>query len=107
MKPLNCNNCSACCKSDAVFLHFNDDPTEYEVETQNGRLMLAHKPNGDCIYLTDTGCGIYSKRPSSCRTFDCRLILEKFGEQQMIHMAQKGILQPKILPAALRHMDEI
>lgn len=34
---------------------------------------LAHKPNGDCVYLGTRGCTIHSWRPSLCRAFDCRL----------------------------------
>ena len=34
---------------------------------------LAHKPNGDCVYLGARGCTIHSWRPSLCRAFDCRL----------------------------------
>ncbi len=34
---------------------------------------LAHKPNGDCIYLGPQGCTIHTWWPSLCRIFDCRL----------------------------------
>ena len=27
-----------------------------------------------CMYLTPTGCGVYSQRPESCRLFHCALI---------------------------------
>ena len=38
--------------------------------------MLDHKPNGDCIYLTEKGCGIWETRPQMCREMDCRRIYE-------------------------------
>lgn len=52
-----------------------DDITLYMVRKHPrmpGQYCLAHKPNGDCYYLTEKGCGIHSIRPAQCRTFDCR-----------------------------------
>jgi Fe-S-cluster containining protein len=34
--------------------------------------MLAHKPNGDCIYLGDGYCTIHDMAPAVCKAFDCR-----------------------------------
>lgn len=34
--------------------------------------MLAHKPNGECVYLQEVGCSIHDHAPSLCRLADCR-----------------------------------
>jgi hypothetical protein len=36
--------------------------------------MLAHKPNGECVYLNEQGCSIHGRAPSLCRTADCRSV---------------------------------
>jgi Fe-S-cluster containining protein len=49
-----CNGCTLCCKGDAIRLTEEDNPEEYSTEPHpyiSGALVLAHKPNGDCIYL--------------------------------------------------------
>lgn len=86
-----CNGCTLCCKCDALRLLPGDDPKQYETEphpTQPGALMLAHKENGDCFYLTDTGCGIHARRPRMCRTMDCRLFPEQisYHEARALHL---------------------
>jgi len=30
---------------------------------------IGERPNGDCFFLTDGGCGIYEARPAQCRTW--------------------------------------
>lgn len=76
---VNCGSCRLCCKGDSIILHEgHDNPNNYEtVEilspiTGKPTLILAHKENGDCIYLGENGCTIYEKRPMICREFDCR-----------------------------------
>jgi Fe-S-cluster containining protein len=34
--------------------------------------VLKTKPNGECTHLSEDGCTIYDRRPSVCRTYDCR-----------------------------------
>lgn len=75
-----CNGCVTCCKKDNIFLmpEHGDDPTQYVTEPSRHPLsgvegvMIAHKENGDCYYLGETGCTIYDKRPACCRAYDCR-----------------------------------
>jgi Fe-S-cluster containining protein len=70
----------ACCKMDQIILHpeCGDDPSIYETVpithplTGEPALMLAHKDNGDCIYLGAGGCENYENRPTICREYDCR-----------------------------------
>lgn len=67
-----CNGCVLCCQGEAIYLVPEDKGIYHVVPTPDGRLMLAHKPNGDCVYLSGTKCTIYEIRPTLCRTFDCR-----------------------------------
>lgn len=72
-----CNGCTLCCQGDAVRLLPQDDPTRYQTEFHPyvpGALMLAHKDDGDCIYLGPAGCTIHDTRPLMCREMDCRKI---------------------------------
>lgn len=43
-----------------------------------GALMLAHKQNGECIYLEPTGCTIHDHAPSLCQSADCRSIAVQY-----------------------------
>jgi len=64
-----------CCRGDAVRLLPGDDAATYITEPHphiRDALMLAHKANGDCIYLTEAGCGIHERSPIMCREMDCR-----------------------------------
>ena len=79
-----CNGCTLCCKGDAVRL-LPGDSDDYLVEPhpfQPGQWMLAHKPNGDCVYLGDAGCTIHPRRPKMCREMDCRMVFRKVKESQ-------------------------
>lgn len=76
-----CNGCTECCKGDAIYMHpeCGDDARRYKTEVcqESGRTMLAHKPNGDCVYLDrKTGCTIWERRPVVCREMDCVIFLD-------------------------------
>jgi len=76
-----CNGCTLCCQGDAIRLTGEDDPDEYLTEPHPyipNALMLAHKPNGDCIYLNDAGCSIHDRAPSLCRSADCLSLALKY-----------------------------
>jgi len=76
-----CNGCSLCCRGDAIRLTEEDNPGDYITEPHSyiaGTLMLAHKPNGDCVYLIDSGCSIHDRAPLLCRSADCRSIALKY-----------------------------
>lgn len=84
---LNCNGCTLCCHNQHVSKFHGDDETLDWVEGENGRKMLNHKPDGSCIYLKENGCGIYERRPYACAKFDCRALVEKFGEKDVDNKA--------------------
>jgi Fe-S-cluster containining protein len=76
-----CGSCQFCCRNEWVYLsaEAGDAIEIYETEEvfdpRRGIMAkaLAHKPNGDCLYLGPQGCTIHAWRPSLCRIFDCRL----------------------------------
>lgn len=86
MANVPCNGCTACCKGQRIILG-PDEEHGYRFEfTRRGdglvEMMLAHKPNGDCIYLGQHGCTIHGQAPHACREFDCRKWLKGFTEEQ-------------------------
>ncbi len=76
-----CNGCRQCCKNTPVALHPSEGDrveqylTQEKIDPKSGHTVttLQQKPNGDCVYLNEHGCGAYEIRPVACRTFDCRL----------------------------------
>jgi hypothetical protein len=76
-----CNGCTLCCQGDAIRLQESDPDAEYLTEPHpfiSGALMIAHKPNGECVYLDETGCSIHDRAPELCRSADCRSIALRF-----------------------------
>lgn len=72
-----CGPCVACCQHVAIDLYPpQDDPTQFVTQTDsNGRVTLARQADGSCHYLQDKQCTIYERRPATCRSFDCRVLL--------------------------------
>lgn len=94
-----CNGCTACCHRDAVRLTAQDDPKQYQTEPHAyhpDALMLAHKSNGECLYLKPTGCGIHARRPYMCRTMDCRLIAQQYTFVQAQALDQQDKVRLKV-----------
>jgi hypothetical protein len=97
-----CNGCTLCCHKDAVRLVAGvDDFEAYQTEphpTMKGEVMLAHKPNGDCIYLEPgVGCSIHGMRPSQCRGMDCRTIAGSLTYTMQRKLVAKKMLRPQVL----------
>lgn len=71
--------------------------------------MLAHKPNGECVYVEEGGCSIHERAPSLCRSADCRSIALTLGfdEARRLHLMGKLDLrvwdQGHKLLEAMRH----
>jgi len=90
-----CNGCTYCCHGDAVRILPTEDLTQYQVERHpyfSGCYMIAHKPNGDCIYLEANGCTIHDRKPQQCREMDCRRIAATmtFTNARKLHK-QRGL----------------
>ena len=97
-----CASCTTCCQNDATFLHpeLGDDTGIYQTEQHGQRLMLAHKKNGDCLYLDRaTGCTIYAHRPAICRKLDCRNLLT-IPRLKRKAMLKQRIIGKKLIQAA-------
>ena len=70
-----CNGCRQCCIGDIIRLLPADDPTQYRTMPHpffSGHLALERDAEGNCVYLTPTGCGIHGRAPQMCREMDCR-----------------------------------
>ncbi len=81
MSDVPCNGCTLCCHRDTITMLPGDDAASYKTvphERIKGALMLDHKANDDCIYLGDSGCTIYERRPQLCRDMDCRNIPQRY-----------------------------
>ncbi len=93
-----CNGCTACCVNDAVRLLPGDDVGGYLTEPHpwmSGERVLAHKDNGECVYLGNGGCTIHARRPRMCRTMDCRNIargitFEDARELRIVRVWRRG-----------------
>lgn len=107
-----CDGCVACCKRERVILYpeHGDDVASYETlpATINdagrkiygdGRVMLAHKPNGNCIYLGEHGCTIWDRAPAMCREFDCRRWFARFNRAQRRLLLAKGFADRDVIRA--------
>ena len=92
-----CSGCTECCRSgQGLFLH----PEQGDVvesyrhralmdSTGNTVFLLDTEANGHCVYLGDTGCTIYERRPLLCRSFDCRkhyLVLPRQDRDNLVRL---------------------
>jgi hypothetical protein len=94
-----CNGCTLCCQGDAVRLQEDELGKGYRTEPHPriaGALMIAHKPNGECIYLTEGGCRIHATAPALCRSADCRALAIRldFEAARRLHLA--GLLDIRV-----------
>jgi len=78
-----CGTCTACCRS-AQFVHIGPDETDSLAHIPaallfpapgrpRGHVLLGYDERGHCPMLVDERCSIYSHRPRTCRTYDCRV----------------------------------
>jgi uncharacterized protein len=79
-----CGTCDACCRS-SRFVHVGRSekrslehiphrllfPAPFLPE---GTMVLGYDQMGRCPMLSDDGCSIYTHRPMTCRSFDCRIL---------------------------------
>jgi hypothetical protein len=89
LPPLVCGACTACCRGPdrKLELHVDDDPSEYDTDIDHyGRVTLANREGGDCVYVSDQGCTIHARRPKACRQYDCRLLLDHPGAPQRVKL---------------------
>lgn len=110
-----CNGCTACCQHDLIYLHpeHGDLVESYDAEpsvnplTGEIGMALRKKPEGGCIYVTETGCSIHDRQPAICKAFDCRKMLRNFMEiprperrRLQRTLKAKGLMGEAVLEAA-------
>ena len=78
-----CNGCTACCESSQfipIASHEIDTirhiPEEllFPAPRMPGHFVLGYDERGHCPMLADGVCTIYEHRPTTCRTYDCRVL---------------------------------
>jgi len=78
-----CGDCTACCRS-SQFIHVNRDETKSlsvipkellfpAPGGQTGSMVMGYDKAGRCPMLIDNKCSIYANRPTTCRSYDCRV----------------------------------
>lgn len=87
-----CNGCTRCCHNDAVRILPHEDASRWLTEahpTRPGARMLAHKANGDCVYLGEAGCTRQDDKPQICHEMDCRRLAQaiSFTKARKMHEA--------------------
>ena len=108
IRNVPCSGCTLCCQGDAVRLEPEDRAADYLTEPHPyipGARMIAHKPNGECVYLTDTGCGIHDRAPSLCRSADCRLLAASMDFDTARNLHLKGRLDLRIWDKGKRLLE--
>jgi hypothetical protein len=100
-----CNGCTACCRDPNLFVDVTDEEAKRlkvhqdtnmdQREYKNGvAWVLDRNEKGECVYLIDNRCSIYSERPKSCRQYDCRVHLLGFPvDPTQTVVNQEGVLQ--------------
>jgi hypothetical protein len=110
IKEVPCNGCTLCCQADAIRLLPEDNVEDYQTEPHPyipGALMLAHKPNGECVYLYNQGCSIHDRAPSMCRIADCRSVAAKFNFEQARTLHSLGRLDLRVWDRGRELLDEM
>jgi len=113
--PTPCNGCTACCRGNqAVEIRPDqgDNPAHYPhkaIENCAGvmKLVLARKPNGDCIHLGAKGCAIHDTRPATCRAFDCRRQFAFTPKAVRREMIARGVFSREIMDAGKKRQDSL
>jgi hypothetical protein len=94
-----CNGCTLCCHGDAVRILPGEDHTHWHTvphDSLPGERMLAHHPNGDCVYLGTGGCNIHDDKPLQCGEMDCRRIAQSMSWTQARKLSVLGRLPLRI-----------
>ncbi len=99
VREVPCNGCTLCCQGDAVRLLTEDGEQQYQTEPHPyvpGARMLAHKANGECVYLGAGGCTIHTHAPSLCRAADCRSLAVKLDFETAVLLHRAGRLDIRV-----------
>jgi hypothetical protein len=72
-----------------------------------GALMIAHKSNGECVYLDERGCSIHDHAPSLCRTADCRSLAVRLNFEQARQLHIVGRLDMRVWDQGHKLLDTL
>ena len=78
-----CGECNSCCRS-SYFIHIKPDETDTLSHIPGellfsapglpeGNVLMGYDEKGHCPMLKKGVCSIYDHRPSTCRSYDCRI----------------------------------
>ena len=72
-----------------------DDPGAYQTAVcfTPGRepyVILDRHPNGDCVYLNESGCTIHDRAPFECRRYDCRAMFKNSDREGRRDAVRQG-----------------
>lgn len=76
----------------------------------DGRIILAHKPNGEFIYLDERGCTIYERRALflSCHIRACELHPDRGGSDQAMTALNAAMAQAALrTKASMNQFDHL
>lgn len=98
-----CNGCTACCRGHDVVVLMPGEETKYRSHRVAGKWVLARQGNGDCEYVTASGCSIHGAAPRVCQGYDCRKQVARFGsDAAQLHAVSVGLLKASLYEAAKR-----
>jgi Fe-S-cluster containining protein len=90
MKSLKklCESCKAKCCNGTKFNSVVIYPGEVDelralgakIEKQPGFSTLLMSQEGGCKFLVNGRCSIYKQRPTSCKTYDCRILCRNVND---------------------------
>ncbi len=109
-REVPCRGCTLCCQGDAVRLEEEDLNRGYRTEPHPylaGALMIAHKPNGECVYLEDGGCSIHDHAPSLCRAADCRSLAVRYDFDAARALHALGRLDIRVWDQGKKLLEEM
>ena len=67
-----CGGCRGCCRAGYAIGLSKIEAMELPHHVIDGHAVILPMPDGACPFLVNEECSIYTKRPVSCRQFDCR-----------------------------------
>lgn len=103
---VNCDGCTACCKRDRVALGPTDDPRAYRWHVEDNYAVLDRKPNGECVYLAESGCSIHGAAPLICRRFDCSELVAMTPTHVRVIRIEQNPTMAAVYAAGIQRMTE-
>lgn len=108
-REVPCAGCIACCRGgELIVLHPEDGDDRRRYLTRRARNpltgqmvdVLRQTAAGDCVYLGESGCKIYDRRPAICRSFDCRRMLDMLASALGPAQLVQAVARSELLQAA-------